>query len=48
MEADDVVAQLKRLAINSAVEPPKQFQQLINDDLKKWKAVAESANIHLD
>lgn len=48
MKADDVVAQLKKLAIKSAVEPPQQFQRLINDDLKKWKAVADFANIHLD
>ncbi|WP_454830349.1 Bug family tripartite tricarboxylate transporter substrate binding protein [Paraburkholderia xenovorans] len=47
MKNDEVAARLKTLAINNAVESPQVFRQLIDDDLKKWKTIANFANIHL-
>ena len=44
----DYVARLADLAIEPLLMTPEQTQQFLQDELKKWQAVATRANIQLD
>jgi tripartite-type tricarboxylate transporter receptor subunit TctC len=44
----DYVARLADMAIEPLLMTPEQTQQFLQDELKKWQAVATRANIQLD